>query len=290
MLEVLISPRKARQSPWLMFLVGFLYAIISFLLVKIIFSQDPVLSKSSGILIVLFSALFSVIFVYFAIRMEEKESLVKKTETASLLSDWKIVYMFALLFLGFLAGFVASQMVFPNTLDFNSQIQTYCIISSPNQYDSCLDQYRIGEVVNNLTATTNIGGNFYSIFTNNVSVSLLILLFTLIFGAGVIFILVWNASIIASAIVLVTKYQLSAIPAGLLRFLVHGVPEIIAYFLFALAGGMLSISLRSFIGKTLDRDILLTTLKRAIYLLLIGALVLIVSALIEVFITPRFFG
>ena len=42
---------------------------------------------------------------------------------------------------------------------------------------------------------------------------------------------------------LFTKYNLAEIPLGLLRYMVHGFPEITAYFVAALGGGMLGTGL-----------------------------------------------
>ena len=60
------NPRKAERRPWEMFFVGLLYGSLSLLIVRWIFSQDPVLSKYSGLMIVLFAVMFTMPFMYFA--------------------------------------------------------------------------------------------------------------------------------------------------------------------------------------------------------------------------------
>ena len=74
MFEMLINPRKAERRPWEMFFVGAFYASISILLVTWIFSQDAVLSNYSGILVVTFTVMFSIPFMYYMIKMEEEKS------------------------------------------------------------------------------------------------------------------------------------------------------------------------------------------------------------------------
>jgi len=75
-----------------------------------------------------------------------------------------------------------------------------------------------------------------------------------IFGAGAIFILTWNASVIAVYVgfginsfirdgVSPEIAYLLGVPAGLGSIALHGVPEIGAYFVAALAGGMLSVGI-----------------------------------------------
>ena len=115
------------------------------------------------------------------------------------------------------------------------------------------------------------------------------LAFSLIFGAGAIFIIAWNASIISTVISYSIKYRITHLPSGLLRFMVHGLPEIAGYFVAAMAGGMMSLALSSFIRKNLSKDNLLKVMQRALYLIIIAIILLVIAALIEIFITPLFF-
>ncbi|MEM0475859.1 MAG: stage II sporulation protein M, partial [Candidatus Norongarragalinales archaeon] len=79
---------------------------------------------------------------------------------------------------------------------------------------------------------------FETIFIHNLEVLLLILAFSLLYGAGAIFVLIWNASIIG---VFLGKIARTAeIGAGVLGILPHGVFELLAYTTAALAGGILS--------------------------------------------------
>ena len=73
MLEMLISPKRAERQPFELFFVGVFYASLSILLVNWIFAQDSVLSKYSGILIVTFTVMFSMPFVYYTIKLEESK-------------------------------------------------------------------------------------------------------------------------------------------------------------------------------------------------------------------------
>ncbi|GAG01403.1 unnamed protein product, partial [marine sediment metagenome] len=70
---------------------------------------------------------------------------------------------------------------------------------------------------------------------------------------------------------------------GLLRYAIHGIPEIAAYFIGGLASGIISIAIikHDFMGKQFKH-----ILKDAMVLILIAVVVLIAAALIEVFITP----
>ena len=75
-------------------------------------------------------------------------------------------------------------------------------------------------------------------------------------------------------------------PASIMRYLIHGVPEIASYFIIALAGGIVSIAIirHDFRHKEFWR-----ILKDSLGLILISFVVLFIAALIEVFVTPAIF-
>jgi hypothetical protein len=70
MLESLINPKRGEKGPWKMFFIGLIYGSLSLLLVHWFFSNDSNLSKASGMLVVLFSIMFSFPFMYYIMRKE----------------------------------------------------------------------------------------------------------------------------------------------------------------------------------------------------------------------------
>ncbi len=283
---MLINPRKAERRPWELFFVGAFYASISILLVNWIFSQDAVLSRYSGILVVTFTVMFSMPFIYYTIKLEEKKSTQSNLGTIGLLKEHKqAIYAFLWLFFGFVIALSFWYSILSSTQSFRAQIETYCLINRPASFDACVNQYGIKDVPTTVPFLTN-KERLFLIFTNNVYVLLFTLLFSLVFGAGVIFILAWNASVIAAAIGIFTNSKLSALPLGLLRFMTHGIPEIASYFIVALAGGMVSIAV---IRHETGTDKFWRVLHDSINLIILGVLILFIAALIEVFITPLLF-
>jgi hypothetical protein len=126
MLEMLINPRKAERHPWELFFVGAFYASLSVLLVNWIFSQDAVLSAYSGILLVTFTVMFSLPFVYYTIKLEEKK-ILDSTGTISLLKEHKkAIFAFMYLFMGFVVALSFWYAVLSSTESFRAQIETYC--------------------------------------------------------------------------------------------------------------------------------------------------------------------
>ncbi|MEK6897753.1 MAG: stage II sporulation protein M [Nanoarchaeota archaeon] len=285
MLESIVNPARVEKGPWKMFFVGIIYASLSILLVHWFFSNDAVLYEYAGILVITFSVMFSLPFMYYMIKKEERED----ETTFGLLSVWKIhsdaIYAFMWLFLGFVIAFSFWYIALQDQNLFNAQIETYCAINSPGEIQKCLQVYSFDSV--NPTGAATKAIRFMSILSNNIYVMIFTLIFSLIFGAGAIFVLAWNASVIAAAIGIFTKYQISEIPLGVLRYMIHGFPEITAYFVTALAGGIFGTGvIRNGIGS----EKFFRVAENAVILLFVSLALLLIAAAIEVYLTPFLFN
>ncbi|MBX4196790.1 stage II sporulation protein M [Candidatus Pacearchaeota archaeon] len=285
MLEMLINPRKAERHPWELFFVGAFYASVSLLLVNWIFAQDAVLSKYAGVLVVTFTVMFSMPFIYYTIKLEEKRITRDKTSFSLLKEHERAILAFMWLFVGFVVAFSIWYTVLSSTATFKAQIETYCLINRPTSYNECVKQYGLREAGGPSAFLTN-KERLFLIFTNNMYVLLFTLLFSLLFGAGVIFVLAWNATVISAAVVIFTKSQLSGLPMGIMRYMIHGIPEIASYFTVALAGGMVSVAV---IKHEAGTEKFWEILQDSLNLIIVAVVVLFLAALIEVFITPALF-
>ncbi len=285
MLEMLINPRKAERRPWELFFIGLVYASAAILLVNWMFGKDPVLSKYAGILIVTFTVMFSMPFIYYTIRFEENKINPTRGMFSLLKEHKKAIYAFLWLFLGFVVALSFWYIMLSSTENFRAQLETYCLINRPSNFQECVTQYSAEDSAASAAFTISTD-RLFSIFTNNIYVLIFTIVFSLIFGAGVIFVLAWNASVIAAAIGIFTKSQISALPLGLARYALHGIPEIAAYFIAALAGGLVSISvIRREVGKEKFWEVLQDSLN----LVIVAVIVLFLAAILEVFVTPLLF-
>jgi uncharacterized membrane protein SpoIIM required for sporulation len=128
---------------------------------------------------------------------------------------------------------------------------------------------------------------FAFIFFQNLKVLILVILGSLIYGAGSVFILIWNASIIgvflgnvARKFVLHEAPQFSLIPGlsyGILGLIPHGTFELVAYLIGALAGGILSYAITRRVYGTVEfrpilRDVV-NLVGAAVFLVFLGALI-----------------
>jgi len=286
MLEMLVNPAKAEKRPWEMFFVGAFYATMSLILTKWIFSGDPVLSKYTGILVVTFCVMFSIPFMYFAIKNEEEKDLEVVGFYNLLKEHSKALTYFMFLFFGFIVAFSFWYISFSDgNQNFRAQIETYCMINRPAHFDQCVQDYGV-KTVSKTTMFLTAQEKIVNIFANNIYVLIFTLVFSLIFGAGAIFILAWNASVISAAIGIFSDSNLANLPLGIARYMIHGVPEILAYFTGALAGGIVSIAV---IKHDVHSEKFWTILQDSLNLIILSVVILFAAALIEVFITPVLF-
>ena len=285
MLESLINPKKAERKPWEMFFIGLIYASLSLLLVHWFFSSDAILSQYSGVMVVTFCVMFSLPFMYFIIRREENNDEVEEGR-----SVWKIhkdaIYALMWLFLGFIIAFSFWYIVLQDNSLFNAQVGTYCLINSPNNVNGCITQYIPGASQINGAANAASPVQFVSILENNMLVMIFTLLFSLVFGAGAIFILAWNASVISASIGIFTKYNIVDIPLGLARYMIHGFPEICAYFIAALAGGIFGVGIAR---HGIKNKMFVKVAQHTAILILIAVGLLVIAGLMEVYLTPLLF-
>ena len=285
MFEMLVNPAKAERKPWEMFFVGVFYASLSILLVEWIFKNDPVLKDVAGILVVTFTVMFSIPFMFYMFRIEETRSSQENTRTFQLIKDHrKALWAFMWLFIGFVLGFSFWYIILPTTESLEQQLGTFCSINKPGD-DKCVESI-VSKPNTSPTAFASNKERMFLIFANNIYVLIFTLVFSLLFGAGVIFILAWNASVIAEAIAIFTRSDLNYLPVAMLRYFVHGLPEIASYFVVALSGGMISFAV---IRRDIGTERFWRVLQDSLNLVILAVILLFISALIEVFVTPMFF-
>ncbi|MEA3414263.1 MAG: stage II sporulation protein M [Nanoarchaeota archaeon] len=285
MLESLINPKRAEKGPWKMLPIGILYGSLSLLLVKLFFSGDPVLSKFSGLMVVTFCVMFSLPFMIFIIRQEEKIDEQIEGFRGVWTNHKDAIYALIFLFVGFVIAFSFWFAVLGDLNLLNAQIETYCMINSPGDLEGCVMHYTEGQI-ESPTGQFSKTGRLFAIIENNIYVLIFTLIFSLIFGAGAIFILAWNASVIAGAIGIFANYKAVNIPIGFMRYMIHGIPEIGAYFITALAGGILGAGM---VRNGIHSKKFYHVLENVAILIFFALVVLLVAGLMEVYLTPMFF-
>ncbi len=280
-LESLIKPVKAEQRPWQMLFVGFLFTLISVFLSMIIFREYASLIMVFLIVLVTFP------LVYNTIRLEEVKDEESTNEKALLKEHMRALSVFMFLFLGIMVAFVLLYVFLPAPVAdtiFQVQLAT------------------IQNINGNISGNAFTGSYFQTIFFNNMRVLSICILFSFLFGVGAMFILTWNASVIAAAMGNFIKTNLSLLAAnvgsipftdtfslfsvGIMKYMIHGFFEILSYFIAGLAGGIISIAIiRHQLGEEKFEKIIFDVSE----LLVISILMLVFAGLVEVYVTPVLF-
>jgi len=271
-LESLINPVYANKKPWDMFIIGMIYSSIAVMLGMFVFREY------ASLVMIFLTVLASVPLMYGAVKMEEKKDLEIVGRKSLFKEHAKTLSFFMFLFMGFVFSFSLWYVFLPavTTQDiFHVQIKE-------------IQRVQNIDVTGDVTSLTAVFGQ---IFLNNIMVMLFALLFAFFYGVGAIFILTWNASILGAAIGNFINNSLgmgyfSAYPLAFLRYSIHGIPEMFAYFMAGLAGSIISIAIiRHDFGSGKFHKVLTDSLD----MIFLSVFVLFVAAALEVFVTPLFF-
>ena len=286
MFETLLNPKKAERKPWELFFVGFFYAAVSTFLGVWMFSKSDIFAPHMGILIVTFTVMLSTPFVYYMIKLEEEKEMTIEKRSFLIKEHGRAVASLIYLFLGFLLAFSLIYIAFPQSAPqiFNAQINQFCEINMPKNIINCTAGYGATTPLT-FSAISDLK-SAETIFANNLYVLIFCIIFSLIFGAGAIFILAWNATVIAAAIGIFAKSSILNLPSAILRYMIHGLPEIVAYFIAALAGGIISVAV---IRHNFKENKFWKVIEDSVGLIILAVAILVLALLIEVFITPNVF-
>jgi uncharacterized membrane protein SpoIIM required for sporulation len=277
-LELLLNPKKAERKPWELFFLGLVYAAISFGLSYWVFREY----MSIGM--VALTAICSVPIIYNIFKLEEeKDELMPKKEHWLIKEHGKALEAFTFLFLGFVVSFLILFTVLPSgTVEqtFSAQINTIAQVKSTAA--------ATGQFADSITSLVPI-------LMNNLKILIFCFILSFFFGAGAIFVLTWNASVVAVAIGIFVRNSLLShispsfaayshvLSLGVFKYMTHGIFEVAAYFVGALAGGILSIAvIRHEFGTSEFKKVMLDSLDS----FALAIIIIVIAALIEVFVTP----
>ena len=302
-LESLVSLKEGIKNPWSVFYLSAVVSLVSFVISFLVFKQDvglySVILTTLGLTpfmtkLNLYEAKKSVSkerkgiidLLFFYVR--DKKSILKFAGiiaipfiiAALIFQNLEIRFLIATLYVGF---FLLLSLIFFSfyrevVISFVAifagitLVFSILYISLPREIAEITFKTQIDEI-KAIRGYFWFGEKFQTILIHNIGVLFLSFLFSFIYGSGAIFVLAWNASILATAASMVAKspYEL---PVTLLSYMPHGSLEIVAYFLGAIAGGIASFYLiRSNDVKNLLGD--------TSFLLSLGILFLLLGAIVE---------
>jgi uncharacterized membrane protein SpoIIM required for sporulation len=266
-----------------LFLVGIVLTTIAIFLSLWVFPQY------ASIIMVVFIVIPSIPFMLTTIKGEEIKDECIEEEKTLLKEHSKVLMNYMVLFIGITVAFAFWYVVLPQettSVVFNVQATT-------------ISQLGV-KVTGNMSAETLM---FKNILFNNLKVLIFCILFSFCYGAGALFVLTWNASVLGAAIGNFIRTELSqyattlgfgkaagylhVFSVGLFRYSIHGIPEIMAYFAAGLAGGIISFAV---IRQNFRTHKFYHTLFDSFDLIMLSIGLTVVAAVLEVFVTPLVFG
>ncbi len=289
-LESLAVPDSLECHPGRMLIIGFEYATIGLFLALLVFGDYASISS------IFLTSMPLIVVMYNAIKYEEGKDLEICGEYLLIKEHMKAVKLFVYLFFGMFIAYSFWFTFLPENVSekiFSTQLETIqAVRSSFNQEVSgnAILEYT-GSSVSGLT-------EMRVIIVKNLGVLGFCILFSFLYGSGAIYILTWNASVIGvaageliratlrefagmSGIEMLVNY-FTVFPISIV-YLVHGIPEVTAYFIGALSGGIISVAVANhhYASKEFKRIVL-----DSMDLLILAILVLVAAAFMEVYITP----
>ncbi|MEK6960264.1 MAG: stage II sporulation protein M [Nanoarchaeota archaeon] len=272
-LERLVKVRNLESKPWELFLLGLVWTAFAAGISLYLFPAY------ASLVSVTFTVMLTLPFVYTSMAREEEIYHDPHGELSLIRAHSHLFVCFVSLFLGILAAYIL------------------WFVLGPDELVADLFAAQAATIANVNGATGNVVGisTFWIIFWHNMRILLVSTLLAFFLGAGPIFILTWNASVIATAVGSQFRDGIDMLAAAqgtlswsdtlftmafpFTRYLLHGVPEILAYIIGGLAGGLISIAV---IRHKFGSSHFLRTMGDAFTMLVLSILILAVAGIIEV--------
>ena len=260
-LEDILPVRILENKPIYMFFLSIVITAISVFIAHFIFPEY------AGIVMPLLVtvAMSPLVYNIFTIEEEtERKEAEHKINLNFMGRHGETMLLFGLFFAGSFVTFFILAILLPDS--FTSSI--------------FLPQMEAISAISDISGAAVLSGPLNLIIMNNLKVMFFAFLLSFLMGAGAIYILSWNASILA-------VYLASFINRGLLSeffnrslgIIPHAPVEIIAYFLAGMAGGILSAGL---LREHLESKEFALVFKDSLKLLALSVLAVLVGAFLEV--------
>jgi uncharacterized membrane protein SpoIIM required for sporulation len=265
MFNILFNPKKAQRKTSEIILIAIFYASLSILISHWIFPE--------------FASIISVTFTVFACLYITQGILRKDEHEESIYEEKKLLKKHSKSIKFFLALFIGIVIAF--------SFWTY-ILNTSHTNELFSLQNKVINQINEVTITGNVinqNSFFKIIISNNFKIIFVSLIISIFYGAGAIFIITWNASIMGYVIGSLTKEKgLALLPIITTKYFLHGIPEMLSYIVIILAGGIIytSIIKGNFTKKEKRKKLIIDVG----ILTGISLILMFFAALIEIYISP----
>ncbi len=277
-LEQLFKPDWIEKKPKHAFLLGFIYSIVGAVSAKLIFGANP------GMMTVAFTSILLLPSLNILLTIEENQARSRDKYWLGK-QLWKdhsdIIGVYFYMFIGIFFTFAIISFTFPETAIIRFFEPMFEIIGIT------------GEATTLLGLASGAGEQtIMSIFINNFIVTIVCLLLSLIYGAGAIIFITWNATVWGVVIGFFAKQALissanvnpiTVFFSTVLPFFPHMVMEALPYFTAAIVGGVISkAALREELFSPRFNEIV----KDATFVMIGSLIILFIAAVVEVKVYP----
>ena len=252
MLEKIISPDNFKGSYIHATLFGILVSVLGLIIGYNLFKDDASLASIFFILIA------AVPFFRQIMIEEEREEKVSHSIPQMLQRNAYAFKYFFFFYLGIFATYFIGALVLP------SKIASALFGNQFGIFSSVLGKFAQSDF-------------FFSILTNNIKLVVLALILSLVYGAGALMILTWNASVLG--------VFLAEQGINLWKYLPHASLEFLAFFAAAIAGGILSAAIENREPGTPNFRWILEDVA---VLTVFAVITIVIAAVVEVFVFPIF--
>ena len=268
MLESLLEAERAEKSPWKVMFLAIAIGAVAIALAAIIGGGNE-----SGHLVVAFACIAAAPLMVRVIHIEERadtQPWFSKSEIGLLMRHGDMFAVYTFYFIGII---VIASLFF--TL-FPADVMGQVFASQVKELGAINALRGTGHVVS--------ACGFACIIENNLGVLGLVMLFSFMFGAGAVYIITWNASVVGVLVGTIARQHaasnggsltlayLVALPYSLISIFPHGVFEIGGYFFGGLASGMLGAAMlrNDYKNRTVMKDLTIIVVLAVIFVV-IGA-------------------
>ncbi len=287
-LEAIFTATEARRHPLKMLAFAALVNSVA------LWTAFFVFPGSASVISIAFLTIALVPLIHSTLRKEEKEEAHHEHHGLSsifFIRHLTVLQVYAWFFLGLMLSYSFWYVAMPSDARehaFFEQEKTLSAITSLRENLTGAFALKQGACGKNAFCWGEV------IFVNNAKVLLLSVLFSLIYGAGAIFLIAWQASVIGTLIgteviklaavqpgatgLAIIPYYALGFATSFLGLAPHGIPEAMGYFIGAIAGGIISAAITK---KHFHAHEVKVIGKDAIILVAIALALLIIGAWIE---------
>jgi len=280
-LELLINTDKLRHSPSLMFLDAVILTTMSIIFAIVLFPNNNTSIAALAFITIGAVPLFS--------KLYSRDSYISNFDKTFFQRHKTIICLLLWFFLGIFVTYLGAYFILPQGASANVFSSQAGEISGIAKIQASIGT---GDLIGVSSEYSRFKEVFFLILINNLLVVLSATLLSFFYGAGGLFLISWNASILSLVIAKDIGISFAGVASGsasmftgiwytilnFFSYLPHGLPEIIAYFLVSVAGAMFA---RDLFRGIFTTDFKWVALLDFIYLFVLAAVFLAIGALIE---------